>query len=246
MKDVVESVNFLVPSAVVPVQCDYDPREFTGLPIGMFHCPKCGDMVIAGLPHAAPDLGEAEGEGGERDEIISLVLARVGKRWRSVPVEKVSGLEINGEQVAICADIPGAAAAVVSYALDKMTEAAYHRGLETAAKLVCRLCCQPDKYQAAELNGEVWAHRYATGIPVNSEGWASFCKAAAIRTGGLMDKVSSMLDGIKEQPCVVCGDKGDTMPCVTCDKLVCEDHRDGAMNCLDHATGEAGEERMSE
>lgn len=32
-------------------KCIYDPREMSGLPIGMFHCPECGEMVIAGLPH---------------------------------------------------------------------------------------------------------------------------------------------------------------------------------------------------
>lgn len=36
--------------------CPYDPRELVGLPIGMFHCPRCGEMIIAGLPH------EPEGE----------------------------------------------------------------------------------------------------------------------------------------------------------------------------------------
>lgn len=36
-------------------QCDYDPRELAGMPIGMFHCPKCGDMVLAGLAHPVPD-----------------------------------------------------------------------------------------------------------------------------------------------------------------------------------------------
>jgi acetone carboxylase gamma subunit len=25
--------------------------EMAGQPIGMFHCPECGEMVIAGIPH---------------------------------------------------------------------------------------------------------------------------------------------------------------------------------------------------
>lgn len=37
-------------------QCDYDPRELSGQPIGMFHCPKCSEMVVAGLPHPPPDM----------------------------------------------------------------------------------------------------------------------------------------------------------------------------------------------
>jgi hypothetical protein len=24
------------------------------MPIGMFHCPECGEMVLAGLPHTPP------------------------------------------------------------------------------------------------------------------------------------------------------------------------------------------------
>jgi hypothetical protein len=25
--------------------------EYIGVPIGMFHCPECGEMVLAGVPH---------------------------------------------------------------------------------------------------------------------------------------------------------------------------------------------------
>jgi len=31
--------------------CPFDPILYLGQPIGMFHCPICGEMVIAGLPH---------------------------------------------------------------------------------------------------------------------------------------------------------------------------------------------------
>jgi len=31
--------------------CRHDPKLLTGLPIGMYHCPDCGIMVVAGLPH---------------------------------------------------------------------------------------------------------------------------------------------------------------------------------------------------
>jgi hypothetical protein len=33
------------------VTCSHDPRELVGQPIGMYHCPKCGEMVVAGLKH---------------------------------------------------------------------------------------------------------------------------------------------------------------------------------------------------
>ena len=39
-----------------PAKCGHDPREMAGQPIGMFHCPECGEMVIAGMPH--PDYSE--------------------------------------------------------------------------------------------------------------------------------------------------------------------------------------------
>ena len=30
--------------------CDFDPSDVKG-PLGMFHCPQCGEMVMAGQPH---------------------------------------------------------------------------------------------------------------------------------------------------------------------------------------------------
>ena len=38
-----------------PLFCSYDPRELAGKPIGMFHCPDCGEMQLAGYPHLPPD-----------------------------------------------------------------------------------------------------------------------------------------------------------------------------------------------
>ena len=32
------------------ITCAYDPSKVVG-PIGMFHCPNCGEMVVAGCPH---------------------------------------------------------------------------------------------------------------------------------------------------------------------------------------------------
>lgn len=31
--------------------CSYDPNTLKGQPIGMFHCPECGEMVLAGQDH---------------------------------------------------------------------------------------------------------------------------------------------------------------------------------------------------
>lgn len=29
----------------------WDPPQLKGAPLGMYHCPYCGEMVLAGLPH---------------------------------------------------------------------------------------------------------------------------------------------------------------------------------------------------
>ena len=31
-------------------RCSHDPRETKGA-IGMYHCPECGEMVVAGVSH---------------------------------------------------------------------------------------------------------------------------------------------------------------------------------------------------
>lgn len=36
-------------------KCSHDPRNTTGA-IGMYHCPECGEMVIAGFPHVDYDI----------------------------------------------------------------------------------------------------------------------------------------------------------------------------------------------
>lgn len=35
----------------VVYKCPFDPKHLSGAPIGMFHCPLCGEMVIAGMDH---------------------------------------------------------------------------------------------------------------------------------------------------------------------------------------------------
>jgi len=34
-----------------PANCAEDPQALVGAPIGMYHCPCCGAMVVAGVPH---------------------------------------------------------------------------------------------------------------------------------------------------------------------------------------------------
>ncbi len=41
-------------------------QQYIGAPIGMFHCPLCGEMVLAGMPHpdySAWDLIDADKQG---------------------------------------------------------------------------------------------------------------------------------------------------------------------------------------
>lgn len=45
-------------------RCTFDPTAYAGLPIGMFHCPQCGEMVIAGMEH--PDYSLLEDEQDEQ------------------------------------------------------------------------------------------------------------------------------------------------------------------------------------
>lgn len=43
-----------------PPTCPYDPGVLKGAPIGMFHCPLCGEMQIAGLAHLPPEEEEPD------------------------------------------------------------------------------------------------------------------------------------------------------------------------------------------
>lgn len=36
------------------MKCQHDPKETKGA-IGMYHCPECGDMVLAGVEHGDMD-----------------------------------------------------------------------------------------------------------------------------------------------------------------------------------------------
>lgn len=39
-------------------KCSYDPSTLIDVPLGMFHCPECGEMVLAGMAH--PDYSLIE------------------------------------------------------------------------------------------------------------------------------------------------------------------------------------------
>jgi hypothetical protein len=41
-------------SETLPANCDEKPELLKGQPIGQYHCPNCGAMVLAGMPH--PEL----------------------------------------------------------------------------------------------------------------------------------------------------------------------------------------------
>lgn len=38
-------------------RCTFDPSPLIGVPLGMFHCPSCGCMVVAGIEHGACENG---------------------------------------------------------------------------------------------------------------------------------------------------------------------------------------------
>ena len=40
--------------------CPYDPRPLSGQAIGMYHCPVCDCMILAGLPHIVCDINVCE------------------------------------------------------------------------------------------------------------------------------------------------------------------------------------------
>ena len=42
-----------VVEAAEPFACSYQPERLVGIPLGMHHCPLCGTMQVAGVPHVA-------------------------------------------------------------------------------------------------------------------------------------------------------------------------------------------------
>lgn len=46
-----QKVGLFAPN-LIPT-CSYKPETLIGAPLGMFHCPECGDMQLAGAPHSS-------------------------------------------------------------------------------------------------------------------------------------------------------------------------------------------------
>ena len=38
-----------------PCPWPWEPQQLVGVPLGMYHCPYCGSMVMAGMPHVDYD-----------------------------------------------------------------------------------------------------------------------------------------------------------------------------------------------
>lgn len=52
--------------------CPHDPMIYAGEPIGMYHCPECGEMVAAGCPHPDYDVLD-ETPWFQEDEDLALL-----------------------------------------------------------------------------------------------------------------------------------------------------------------------------
>lgn len=70
--------------------CDFDPEPLKGVPLGMFHCPYCGEMVLAGAEHPDYDWldtpeGQAEIEQHMREVERSREMGPVGADDEGVP-----------------------------------------------------------------------------------------------------------------------------------------------------------------
>lgn len=60
-------------------KCNYDPKEVKGA-IGMFHCPECGDMVVAGFEHPSMDDEKIdEYFDGQYEKFKSYILKHTGQ-----------------------------------------------------------------------------------------------------------------------------------------------------------------------
>ena len=55
-------------------KCSYDPKPLLGQPIGQFHCPECGEMVLAGMEH--PDYSLLDESAPLKPEWSSLINQR--------------------------------------------------------------------------------------------------------------------------------------------------------------------------
>lgn len=41
-----------------PCPWPWEPQQLKGVPMGMYHCPYCDEMCVAGMPH--PDYADAD------------------------------------------------------------------------------------------------------------------------------------------------------------------------------------------
>ena len=58
-------------------ECSYDPKGLVNVPIGMFHCPECLTMVLAGQEHGQVDdvefnMGYNEGSVAQGEVEVEL------------------------------------------------------------------------------------------------------------------------------------------------------------------------------
>ena len=63
--------------------CSHDPRTLAGLPIGQYHCPECGEMVIAGLAHD-PEPPTNRTMNTLTPKIIQLLMSPNDSVWQGV------------------------------------------------------------------------------------------------------------------------------------------------------------------
>ena len=67
-------------------QCPFDPKIYgSDVPIGMFHCPYCGEMVLAGFDHV-PYMTEFD-----RDDYHAMIL-EIKEVWKQINDNKSSTL----------------------------------------------------------------------------------------------------------------------------------------------------------
>lgn len=73
--------------AVRARSCPYDPSALLGVPLGMFHCPSCGCMVVAGLEHGPcfPSFCPAAEEGWHPGPLIEVRVAPEDLPWLGLP-----------------------------------------------------------------------------------------------------------------------------------------------------------------
>lgn len=59
--------NEEVDRLVAADQCPFEPEHLIGVPMGMFHCEVCGEMVVAGFPHGRRADSEQPPEGSNKE-----------------------------------------------------------------------------------------------------------------------------------------------------------------------------------